>query len=35
MRLPSGTLVCTIADLLSAVRSGKVSEYFDVIEMSR
>jgi hypothetical protein len=35
MRLPSGTLVCTIAELLAAVRAGKVNEYFDVIEMSR
>lgn len=35
MRLPSGTLVCSISDLLTAVRSGKINEYFDVIEMSR
>ncbi len=34
MPLPSATLLCSIQDLLAAVASGRIENYFDVIDLS-
>jgi len=35
MRLPSATLLCSIQDLLGAVRAGRIASYLDVIEFRK